>query len=86
MSPSRVEHPALAVLADPCPRLNAFGVAAFGQNDAIRIVFGMNIGFVPAFDWLETSSDRVIGVDQRFTEHTSFVALELRADQLDVLR
>src|SRR5437879_3651826 len=84
MSPSRVKDPSFALFAHPCPRLALIPLAPLSEHEPVGIVFRMNVGFIPAFDWRDPLHNRMIGPDDAFAKNPGAVALELRADQFDI--
>src|SRR6516165_3179772 len=84
VSPGRVEHAPFADFAHPRVGFVVFIVAPFGEHDAIGIVHGVDIGFVPAFDGREAFHGGMLTLYERLFENTGAVRLELRADKLDV--
>ena len=75
-----IENPALALLADPGPRLVAVALQD-GQVVGQPVV---PIGLVPRFKGLVALHRRVLRLDHPRGENTLAVALDLAADQVDV--
>ncbi len=87
VTPRRVEDAPLALRAHPRPRFLALALHAIFQNGAIfLIVFGMDVGFVPTLEAFVTLHDRMIRRRDDRAKRAGVVALELRADERDVLR
>ena len=84
VSPRRVKDAPFTMLTHPCPRLGSFIVSTLGQYHTVGIVFGVNVGLIPALDRRETLQDGVIRLDDGLLEDARAVTLELRADQFDV--
>src|SRR5262249_31749882 len=87
VAPRGVKDSALALRADPRPRL--FGpvfLAVFEDRAVLLVVPGVDVRLVPAFKAGEPFHDRVVRLDEGRAKRASAVALELRAHQVDVLR
>ncbi len=85
VAPRRIENPPLAVRANPRPGFLGVAFNAVFQDRAILlVVFGVNVGFIPAFKALEAFHDRVIRRSDRRSKCSRGMALELRAHQIDI--
>ena len=83
-----VEDAPLALRADPGPGLVAGRLPSrvWRTWRSFVVVLGVDVGLVPGAERLEALGDRVVGVDDLRLELARAVALELGADQRDVLR
>src|ERR1043165_456673 len=76
VTPSSVEHAALANFTHPRVRLVTFFVASFREHDAIRVVLRVNVTFVPAFNRRESFRHGMLTVHDRLLENSRAVTLE----------
>ena len=87
VAPRGVKHPAFAMRSHPGPRFLAVLVLAVLKNRAVLIVvLGVHVAFVDALEPGEILGDRVIVLLRGHAEDAETVALELGANEFDVLR
>src|SRR3954469_19503288 len=86
VTPGGIEHAALSVFTHPWIRFGIGAVAPFSQHEAIRVVPGMSVSFVPTLDRRVALHYRMVGGDDGFLEHAGSMFFELRPDQFYVLR
>ena len=90
MPPCRVEHAALAVRADPRPRLARLAAGlhpllATFEHHAVVVVPAMDVGFIPALEAAEALHHRVLRLGDHRRKHLAAVPRELGPHQLDDL-
>src|SRR5262249_4470192 len=86
MAPRGVEHAALALRPHPGPRLLRRALLTVFQHRAVLlIVFGVDVGLVPALEPLEPLHQRVVGLGYCGAKGARAVFEELRPDEVDVL-
>ena len=82
VSPGGVENPTLALRTDPGPGFLVSLLFADFQNDAILfVVFGMDVGFIPALEPLKPLHDGMIGLGDHGAERPGAMPLELPTHQ-----
>jgi len=87
VAPGGVEDPTLALRPHPRPRLLPVALRAVFEDSAVLVVvLRVDVGLIPALEALEPLHDRVVGLGDDRAEGAGVVALELGANQLDVLR
>ena len=82
--PGGVEHPAVALGADPCPGLAVRPLdPLFEHRSPPLVVLGMDVGLVPAGEAAKALHHRVLGSHDLGLELAGAVLLELGADHVD---